>query len=142
MEDDRALAGLMCRALRRAGCEVRMASTVREGLARAKGCGVVLLDILLPDGNGLEFCDRFRKIAGGEVLLVSSLVDEEEVVRGLNGGGDDYIRKPFSMQELVSRVLASLRRRKTAVSDRAWTWSAGVKSPPPDAVFTPFSAIR
>ncbi len=100
----------MQRALKRAGYATRAAAGLREGLLKAKGCGVILLDVLLPDGNGLSYVSEFRRIGGGEVLIMSSLTGETEVTEGLEKGGDDYIRKPFSMQELVARVGVAYRR--------------------------------
>lgn len=111
VEDTPSLSAVWARALRREGYAVRVAASARNGLLQAKGCGLILLDILLPDGNGLDLCGRFKRISDAEILFVSSLTEDEQVAAGLDGGGDDYIRKPFSLTELLSRVRASFRRQ-------------------------------
>ncbi|HBE12560.1 MAG TPA: hypothetical protein DCY74_00175 [Clostridiales bacterium] len=102
---------LIRRALLKEGYIPRCASTGKEALSLAKGCSLVLLDIVLPDVHGLSLCAEFKHLTGGEIMVISSLTREEEVVAGLDVGVDDYIRKPFAMKELLSRVRASLRRR-------------------------------
>jgi len=73
---------------------------------------VVILDILLPDGNGVDLCRRLREGKNWTpVLMLSALSDESDKVRALEGGADDYMTKPFGVAELMARVRALLRRR-------------------------------
>jgi two-component system response regulator CpxR len=78
---------------------------------------VVLLDIMLPGGNGLEFLSTIREISDVPVIVVSALGEESERVKGLDLGADDYVVKPFSARELVARLRAA-HRRKCADEER------------------------
>lgn len=71
---------------------------------------LILLDVMLPDQNGTELCLRIRETRSCPILFVSCLDEEEQVLRALTVGGDDYIRKPFYPKELIARVRAMLRR--------------------------------
>lgn len=73
---------------------------------------LVMLDIELPDGNGLELC-KWLKQYDCAIIIVSARCTESDIVSGLQAGADDYIRKPFGMQELLARVEAILRRQKS-----------------------------
>ena len=76
--------------------------------------GLVVLDRMLPDGDGLSLCQWIKETRGIPVLLLSALGEVEDRVEGLNVGADDYLAKPFQFVELVARVRALLRRPKTA----------------------------
>lgn len=112
MEDDAALVDGLQYALTKNGYEIEVAGSVRE----AKEClkqkfDLLLLDVALPDGTGFEICEAVR----GEgshvpILFLTAADDEMSVVRGLDGGGDDYVTKPFRLGELCSRIHALLRR--------------------------------
>lgn len=71
---------------------------------------IILLDIMLPDVDGVELCQRLREILYCPILFISCIDDEETVIRALETGGDDYLVKPFSCQVLVARINANLRR--------------------------------
>lgn len=71
---------------------------------------VVVLDIMLPDGSGLDFLAELREVSIAPVLLLTSLGDRDDRLRGLRAGGDDYITKPYDIEELKERVAAALRR--------------------------------
>ncbi len=71
---------------------------------------LILLDILLPDGSGLDFCATIRQYTNAPILMLSSLHTNEDVIAGLLTGGDDYMTKPYRVDELVARILALLRR--------------------------------
>lgn len=73
---------------------------------------LVLLDIMLPDIDGYAVCEHIRKFSVVPIIMVTAKGNDDEKVRGLNGGADDYISKPFSSKELVARVKAVLRRSK------------------------------
>lgn len=94
------------------GFSVTTAGTVREGLAEVnrRSFGLVLLDIMLPDGDGLEACRRIRERHRMPIVILSTRRQLEDRVAGLETGADDYIVKPFEPLEIVARVRAQLRR--------------------------------
>lgn len=71
---------------------------------------LILLDVMLPDMDGFETCRRIREVSDTPVLMVTAKGDPDDAVRGLNAGADDYIAKPFDVEELLARVRAVLRR--------------------------------
>lgn len=98
--------------LREAGFEVETAETASEALDRAsvRPPDAAILDLVLPDGDGIEVCRTLRTWTDLPVLMLSSVGSEDEKVRALEAGADDYIVKPFGTRELVARVNAALRR--------------------------------
>ena len=114
VEDDSALRGALEELLCREGYDVVKASNVRsarEGLDAA--ADLVILDVGLPDGDGVELCRCWRSEGVQTPILFLTAKDEEmDVVRGLDSGGNDYVTKPFRMQELLSRIRALLRRNQ------------------------------
>ena len=114
VEDDAALRGALEELLCREGYDVVKASNVRsarEGLDSA--IDLVILDVGLPDGDGVELCRSWRTEGVQTPILFLTAKDEEmDVVRGLDSGGNDYVTKPFRMQELLSRIRALLRRNQ------------------------------
>ena len=113
-EDEPAIREAVAFTLRGEGYEVGEEETGEGGLiaARHGSWDVLLLDVMLPDLSGVEVCRRLREESGLPILLVSARDAEVERVLGLESGADDYVTKPFSMPELVSRVRALLRRRE------------------------------
>ncbi|MGC1567483.1 MAG: response regulator transcription factor, partial [Trebonia sp.] len=112
-EDDTSISEPLSRALRREGYEVDVTADGPTTLDRAlsEGVDLILLDIGLPDLDGLEVCRRVR--AGGyavPVLILTARADEVDTVVGLDAGADDYVTKPFRLAELLARVRALLRR--------------------------------
>src|SRR5579864_3748787 len=112
-EDDTSISEPLSRALRREGYDVDVTSDGPATLDRALGDGIdlILLDIGLPELDGLEVCRRVR--AGGHsvpVLILTARADEVDTVVGLDAGADDYVTKPFRLAELLARVRALLRR--------------------------------
>lgn len=73
---------------------------------------LAILDLGLPDGSGYELCERIKEKQDSSVIFLTARDEERDVVRGLDMGGDDYITKPFRIQELTSRIKAVLRRSK------------------------------
>lgn len=112
VEDDGALRGALRELFEREGYEVAAAADAAAARsAMAAGADLVVLDVGLPDGDGVALCRAWRA-AGVEtpVLFLTARDDEIDVVRALDVGGGDYVTKPFRMQELLSRIRAQLRR--------------------------------
>jgi two-component system, OmpR family, KDP operon response regulator KdpE len=98
--------------LRGAGFEPVLAGTLQEGLDQAAlhPPAAAILDLILPDGDGIELCRRLREWTSAPIILLSAVGDEDEKVRALEAGADDYVVKPFAPRELVARLQATLRR--------------------------------
>ncbi len=98
--------------LRESGYDVVPAATAREALdvAAVQPPDAAILDLVLPDGDGIEVCRSLREWSRMPILLLSAVGDEDEKVRALEAGADDYIVKPFAPRELVARLQAVLRR--------------------------------
>ena len=112
VEDDVDLLDLTTYALRREGYEVVAAVDGRQGLARweAERPDLVLLDGNLPGLNGFEVCRRIRQAGATPIIMLTARDQEEDIVRGLQLGADDYVTKPFSAKQLGARMKAVLRR--------------------------------
>ncbi|HEX3636104.1 MAG TPA: response regulator transcription factor [Paraburkholderia sp.] len=114
IEDDELIAHDIVRTLSAQGCSVDVAHTGREGMAKvmATDYDVVTLDRMLPDLDGLTIVATMRGV-GMEtpVLVMSAMSDVDQRIQGLRAGGDDYLTKPFSPEEMFARVEVLLRRR-------------------------------
>jgi len=112
IEDDPELAKMLVEYLGAADLRVDHAATAAAGLglARQQNYDVVLLDLTLPDGDGLEVCRELRSFSGVPVIMVTARGDELDRIIGLELGADDYLPKPFNPRELVARIRAVLRR--------------------------------
>ena len=117
VEDDRGIATLLRHNLTIDGFEVRLAATAHDALRECQDFSpdLVLLDIKLPDGNGFELCRVLRQGGRRPVIFVSARGQRADKVRGLDLGADDYVTKPFDMEELVARINAVLRRTRPTV---------------------------
>lgn len=71
---------------------------------------LVILDIQLPDGNGIDLCKRIREFSSVPIIFLTALLDEDTIVDALRNGGDDYVKKPFYMRELLARIESVSRR--------------------------------
>ncbi len=115
LEDDASICGLIKVALEMNGLKIKTYSTLKSFIAvlSEETPDVALLDIMLPDGSGLDAL-RYVKdnYADVDCIMLSALSKEEDKVNGLNMGADDYIAKPFSVLELTARVNARLRRKQ------------------------------
>ncbi|MBQ8238464.1 MAG: response regulator transcription factor [Oscillospiraceae bacterium] len=114
VEDDAALRGALEELLCREDYQVVKASNVRSAqAAMTSDIELVMLDVGLPDGDGVHLCRQWR-IEGLQtpILFLTAKDEELDVVRGLDAGGNDYVTKPFRMQELLSRIRALLRRNQ------------------------------
>ena len=98
--------------LRPAGYEVLTAATVREALdvVALHPVEAAIVDLVLPDGDGIDLCRRIREWSSMPIIVLSAIGEEEQKVRALREGADDYVTKPFSPDELVARLEAVLRR--------------------------------
>lgn len=115
VEDESAIVDIVCRALRRHGYETESAGDGDAALDKAATLrpDLVILDLMLPKMDGWEVCRRLRatpETASTPVIMLTARRDERDVLEGLEIGADDYIKKPFSLAELVARVRALLRR--------------------------------
>jgi two-component system, OmpR family, KDP operon response regulator KdpE len=98
--------------LRGAGYVVSTAATMEEALdaAAVSPTDAAIVDLLLPDGDGIELCRQLREWSSMPIIVLSAIGDEGEKVRALRSGADDYVTKPFGPEELVARLEAVLRR--------------------------------
>ncbi|MET9886515.1 response regulator transcription factor [Streptomyces sp. NPDC006430] len=113
VEDDRGIAESLVRGLRQAGYAVEGVRTGREALT-APSPDVVLLDLGLPDIDGVEVCRRLRARSDAAIIAVTARGEEADRVVALDEGADDYLVKPFGLAELLARIRAVLRRRRPA----------------------------
>ncbi len=119
IEDDDDIALALSTLLGRAGYDVVTVADGLEGLRsfHVVAPDVVILDVGLPTLDGWTVLGRIRELSNAPVLMLTALGDEVDKVRGLRGGADDYVAKPFGNQELLARIEALLRRRGAASSD-------------------------
>ena len=112
VEDETSLADSVRYSLEREGFTVSVAEDGRRALERfhAEGPALVILDLMLPEIPGLDVCRQIRQVSDVPIVIVTAKDSEAEKVAGLELGADDYVTKPFSVRELVSRVRANLRR--------------------------------
>ncbi len=98
--------------LREAGFEVVGTETAQEALdaAAVRRPDAAIIDLILPDGDGVEVCRQLRSWSEIPILVLSAIGEEEQKVRALEAGADDYVTKPFGSRELVARLRAALRR--------------------------------
>jgi len=122
VEDEEALADSVRYNLEREGYAVAVAADGRRALERfrAEPPALVILDLMLPEISGLDVCKAIRAESDVPIIIVTAKDSEADKVTGLELGADDYVTKPFSVRELISRVRANLRRSKmraVAVTD-------------------------
>src|SRR5499426_3343044 len=113
IDDDVSLGGMVADYLAEAGFRVTAATTAREGEQRLKreNFEVLILDLMLPDADGLELCRRIRQSSDIPILMLTARGDAMDRVVGLEVGADDYLPKPFEPRELLARLRAILRRK-------------------------------
>jgi DNA-binding response OmpR family regulator len=116
VEDEPAIADSLVRGLRQAGYTTRSVGTGQEALA-APDHDVVLLDLGLPDMDGVEVCRRLRERSDAAVIAVTARREEADRVLALDEGADDYLVKPFGLAELLARLRAVLRRTRPTGSE-------------------------
>jgi two-component system, OmpR family, response regulator RegX3 len=112
VEDEESITTPLAEALERDGFHTEVAHTVADGLAKGNSMrpDLVLLDIGLPDGSGLDVCRGLRASSNVPIIILSARGEEADRVVGLELGADDYVVKPFSAREVIARIRAVLRR--------------------------------
>ncbi|SCI78491.1 Sensory transduction protein regX3 [uncultured Clostridium sp.] len=113
VEDDLPLALGIEYTLKQEGFDVTHAKNLEEAREKYKALdfNIVLLDVMLPDGSGYDFCREIRKESEVPIIFMTACDEEVNVVLGLDMGGDDYVTKPIRVKELISRINAVLRRK-------------------------------
>jgi two-component system KDP operon response regulator KdpE len=121
VEDEPQIRRFVRAALEEEGWQVHEAATVKRGLidAGTRKPDLVILDLGLPDGDGIDFIGELRTWSGVPVIVLSARMGEADKIGALDAGADDYLTKPFSVGELQARVRAALRRRRPADAGNA-----------------------
>lgn len=128
VEDDLSLIEGLKFSLAKQAFDVTVARTVEE----ANSCfnkgeyNLVILDLMLPDGSGFDICKAIRQSSKVPIIFLTASDEEVNIVMGLDIGGDDYITKPFRLNELISRINAALRRSDTAREELAELSANGI----------------
>ncbi len=114
VEDEPQIRRFVCEALRREGCAPVQAGTARQGLDEAAmgKTDLVILDLGLPDMDGIEFIRELRAWSRTPILILSARTGEKDKIAALDAGADDYLAKPFGIGELLARTRALLRRTR------------------------------
>ena len=112
IEDDKSIARLEKDYLEINGYEVIIETTgdITKIIPMLEGISLVILDLMLPNGDGIEICKRIQSLKDMPIIIVSAKNQDMDIVLGLGVGADDYLTKPFSTNELIARVKAQLRR--------------------------------
>jgi two-component system KDP operon response regulator KdpE len=119
IEDEKQIRSFVCEALEQAGCQVFEAETGAQGLVEAgtRKPDIVILDLGLPDRDGVQIVRDLRGWSAVPVLILSARADETDKIEALDAGADDYLTKPFGVGELLARVRALLRRKSRLDGD-------------------------
>jgi two-component system, OmpR family, phosphate regulon response regulator OmpR len=117
VDDDTRLSAMLAEYLAAAGLSVETRPNAAEGLAalRREAFDALVLDLMLPDGDGLDVCRKIRTQSDIPILMLTARGEEADRVVGLELGADDYLAKPFGTRELLARLRALLRRRHGAL---------------------------
>ena len=121
VEDEAEIRRFVRAALEEDGCRVAEAATAAQGLVQVPTLkpALILLDLGLPDRDGVDFISDLRSWSAAPVVVLSARSTEAEKIAALDAGADDYVTKPFSVGELLARVRAALRRRPLAENENA-----------------------
>lgn len=119
VEDEAQIRRFVRAALEDEGCVVREAGTAAQGVAEAATCkpDLIVLDLGLPDRDGVEVIRDLRAWSGVPIIVLSARAEEEDKVEALDAGADDYLSKPFGIAELLARTRALLRRPRTDANE-------------------------
>ena len=112
VEDEKKIAQVLAYNMKKEGYDCEIAYDGESGLTEAIGGGydLILLDIMLPKMNGFEVCEKIRLVSQVPIIFVTAREEEKDKILGLDTGADDYVTKPFSFKELMSRIRANIRR--------------------------------
>ena len=112
VEDDKYISNFICMSLKQEGYHYLKADTGREaiGLSYANNPDVVILDLGLPDMDGMEVIEHIRSNSDKPIIVVSARQEETEKIKALDLGADDYVVKPFHMGELLARIRVAIRK--------------------------------
>lgn len=119
IDDEGGIRESLCYALERDGFEAVPIERIAGIEGQLPGADLLVLDLMLPDGSGLDFLKRLRVTSAVPVIVLTSRAEEVDRVVGLELGADDYVTKPFSPREVVARVRAVLRRPQAVVSGQS-----------------------
>lgn len=127
VEDEPQIRRFVRAAMEEEGWHVHEAATIQRGLSDAgtRGPDLIILDLGLPDGDGIDFIGDIRKWSSVPIIVLSARTGEVDKITALDMGADDYLTKPFSVGELQARVRATLRRRRQPDVDHAGQVSFG-----------------
>ncbi len=128
VEDDLSLIEGLEFSLMKNGFRVDVARTVKDAIAALKTSSydLLLIDLGLPDGSGFDICRKVRQTSNVPIIFLTASDEEVNIVMGLDIGGDDYITKPFKLNELISRIKALLRRARLSESTPTELSSNGI----------------
>ena len=127
VEDESKIARFLELELKHEGYEVEIASDGRSGLERIKDgdFSLVVLDLMLPLMSGIEVCRRVRKFSDLPIIMLTAKDDISDKVTGLDSGADDYVTKPFAIEELLARIRVALKRKAAAKENNEDTITCG-----------------
>lgn len=119
IEDDKAITRVLELEFKHEGYTYDIAMDGKEGFEKFQSghYGLILLDLMLPEISGMEVCRKVRKVSSIPVIMLTARRDITDKVIGLDLGADDYVTKPFEMEELLARIRAGLRRSKAGVGE-------------------------
>lgn len=114
VDDDKDILNINSIYLKREGYECLLAETAEQAYAiiEIENPDLIVLDILLPDGTGIDICKKIRNYTIAPVIFLTSLLDDAKKIEALQFGGDDYMTKPYKLAELSARIQANIRRTK------------------------------
>lgn len=117
VEDDEDIVRGISYTLEKENFNIINANTMAEAIQKTntQEYNLILLDVMLPDGNGYDFCKKIREHSTVPIIFITACGEETDVIMGLDLGGDDYIVKPFKVGELISRIKAVMRRNKACM---------------------------
>lgn len=129
VDDEPMLTSLLCDHLRDCGYQPLEANSARDAFELlGQAPDLILLDINMPDTDGLEFCRAVRGQVGCPIVFLTARISEQDMLNGFMNGGDDYITKPFSLTEVTARIAAHLRRDERSRANSALEKSALINS--------------
>lgn len=127
VDDEKDIVDMLALYFRGQGYTILTASCGKEAVSRsANQPDVILLDINMPDMDGLEVCRQIREYVSCPIIFLTAMVEDSDKIRGFLAGGDDYVVKPFSIDELGARVSAHLRRERRQAASAVLRFDGGI----------------